>query len=176
MLCAGYLQRANIDATPDPPSLSVKLCSRTSKSLSLGGCWRPLFPILTVNFSGIKWALHHVPYIFCLFLTSATSFGWVVIARTSVPKIRKMDKILGRPAYPRPAGLAPQHTMPRNFSRVIMSTNPSQSNLVSSKFTNKDRKAWAMEGWVHFQCPNAVSRPKPPWARMCNREQSRQDG
>ena len=36
MLCAGYLQRANIDATPDPPSLSIKLCSRTSKSLSLG--------------------------------------------------------------------------------------------------------------------------------------------
>ena len=36
MLCTGYLQRANIDATYDPPSLSVKLCSRTSKSLSLG--------------------------------------------------------------------------------------------------------------------------------------------
>ena len=89
-------------------------------------------------------------------------------------KSGKMDKIPGRPAYPRPAGLAPQHTMPRNFSRVIMSKNPSQSNLVSSKFTNKDRKAWAMEGWVHFQCPNAVSRPKPPWARMCNRWLMRQ--
>jgi len=48
-------------------------------------------------------------------------------------KSGKMDKIPGRPAYPRPAGLAPQHTMPRNFARVIMSTNPSQSNLVPSK-------------------------------------------
>ena len=48
-------------------------------------------------------------------------------------KSGKMDKIPGRPAYPRPAGLAPQHTMPRNFSRLIMSTNPSQSNLVPSK-------------------------------------------
>ena len=56
MLCIGYLQGVDIDATPDPPSLSVKLCSRTSKSLSLGGCWRPLFHVLTVNFSGIKWA------------------------------------------------------------------------------------------------------------------------
>ena len=37
MLCTGYLQRANIDATPDPPSLSDKLCSRMSKSLRLGG-------------------------------------------------------------------------------------------------------------------------------------------
>ena len=26
MLCTGYLQRANIDATPDPLSLSIKLC------------------------------------------------------------------------------------------------------------------------------------------------------
>ena len=85
-----------------------------------------------------------------------------------------MDKIPGRPAYPRPAGLVPQYTMPRNFSRVIMSTNPSQSNLVSSKFTKKDRKAWAIEGWVHFQCPIAVSRPKLPWARMCNRWLMRQ--
>ena len=55
MLCAGYLQRANIDATLDPLSLSVKLCSRTSKSWSLGECWRPLFHILTVNFSEINW-------------------------------------------------------------------------------------------------------------------------
>ena len=57
MLCTGYLQRANIDATPDPSSLSVKLCSRMSKSLSLRGCWRPLFHILTVNFKGINWVL-----------------------------------------------------------------------------------------------------------------------
>ena len=69
------------------------------QKFKLGGCWRPLFPILTVNFLGIIWALHHVPYIFCLFLTSATSFGWVVVAGTSVRKIRKMDKILGRPAW-----------------------------------------------------------------------------
>ena len=51
------------------------LCSRTSKSLSLGGCWRPLFPILTVNFSGMNWALHYVSYIFYLILTNSTSFG-----------------------------------------------------------------------------------------------------
>ena len=37
-----------------------------------------------------------------------------------------MGKIPGR----RPA---PQHTMPQNFAKVIMNTNPSQSNLVPSK-------------------------------------------
>ena len=35
-------------------------------------------------------------------------------------------------------------------------------------FDQKDWKAWAMEGWVHIQCPNSVSRPKPTWARMWN--------
>jgi len=59
------------------------------QKFKLGGCWWSLFPILTVNFSGINWASHYVPYIFCLFLTSATSFGWVVVAGTSVPKIMK---------------------------------------------------------------------------------------
>jgi hypothetical protein len=38
-------------------------------------CWRPLFPILLVNFSGINWALHHVPYTFYLILTNSTKFG-----------------------------------------------------------------------------------------------------
>ena len=55
-------------------------------------------------------------------------------------KSGKMDKIPGRPAYPRPAGLAPQHTMPRNFAKVIMSTNPSQSNLVLSKIQKQRPK------------------------------------
>ena len=41
----------------------------------LGHCWRPLFPILTINFSRINWALHHVPYIFYLILTNSTSCG-----------------------------------------------------------------------------------------------------
>src|SRR6185369_16260752 len=51
-----------------------------------------------------------------------------------------MGKIPGRPAYPRPAGLAAQHTMQRNFTRVIMSTNPSQSNLVLSKIQKQRPK------------------------------------
>ena len=54
MLCTRYLQRANIDATPDPPSLSIKLCSRTSKSLSLWGCWRPLFHVFYRQLLGNK--------------------------------------------------------------------------------------------------------------------------
>ena len=55
-------------------------------------------------------------------------------------KSEKLDKIPGRPAYPRPAGLAPQHTMPRNFAKVIMSTNPSQFNLVLSKIHKQKPK------------------------------------
>ena len=61
-------------------------------------------------------------------------------------KSGKMDKIPGRLAYPRPAGLAPQHTMPRNFAKVTMSTNPSQSNLVPSK--------------IHKQRPKGLSNGK----------------
>jgi len=63
-----------------------------------GGCWRPLFPILAVNLSGITWTLHHVPCIFYLFLTSAISFGWVVVVGDYIPKIRKNGQ------KPRPAG------------------------------------------------------------------------
>ena len=70
-----------------------------SDSSVLCHCWRPLFPILTVNFSGIKWALHHVPYIFYLFLTSSTSFGWVVLSGDNIPKMSRNWET------PRPAGL-----------------------------------------------------------------------
>ena len=48
-------------------------------------------------------------------------------------KLGKLGKIPGRPAYPRPAGLTPKHTMPQNFAKVITSKNPSRSNLVPSK-------------------------------------------
>ena len=54
---------------------SVWALLEDEQKFKLGGCWRTLFPILTVNFSGINWALHHVPYIFYLFLTNSTSFG-----------------------------------------------------------------------------------------------------
>ena len=47
----------------------------TASYASLSACWRPLFPILTVNFSGINWALHYVSYIFYLILTNSTSFS-----------------------------------------------------------------------------------------------------
>ena len=50
-------------------SVSISFC------LLPEACWRPLFPILTVNFSGINWVLHHIPYIFYLLLTNSTSFG-----------------------------------------------------------------------------------------------------
>ena len=92
-----------------------KLCSRTSKSLSLRGgwrgCWRPLFHILTVNFSEINCALHYVPFIFYLILMSSISFGWVLILGEHLPK---MDKNGWKP---RPTGLAPLHYMLRLRSR-----------------------------------------------------------
>lgn len=47
-----YLQIVNIDATPDPPILSLKLYSRTSKGLSLGVLLAIVIPIIDANFSG----------------------------------------------------------------------------------------------------------------------------
>ena len=54
----------------------------------------------------------------------------------------------------RPAGLAPQHTMPRNFAKVIMSTNPGQSNLVPSK-VHKQRSKGLSNGRLG---PHSVSK------------------
>ena len=66
-------------------------------------CWRPLFHILTANFSEINWALHYIPFIFYLILTSSISFGWFVISGEHVPKMdengRKPRKA-GRPGTP----------------------------------------------------------------------------
>jgi len=78
---------------------SVLALLKDEQKFKLGRCWRPLFHILTINFSGINWVLHHVPYIFYLFLTSATSFGWVVVVGHYIPKMsQNWEK-------PRPAGL-----------------------------------------------------------------------
>ena len=79
------------------------------------------------------------------------------------PKSWKMGKMPGRPAWH--LNIPCHETLPK-WSWAQIQANPI---CFCPKFTNKDWKSWAMEGWVHFQCPNTVSRPKPPWARMCNR-------
>ena len=106
-------------------------------------------------------------------------------------KSGKMDKIPGRPAYPRPAGLAPQHTMPQNFARVIMSTNPSQSNLVPSKI-HKQRPKGLSNGRLgpllvskcSFKTQTAlsknvhplISKPVKQRAEMCQLQAGRPSG
>ena len=104
-------------------------------------CWRSLFPILTVNFLGIKWASHHVSYIFYLFLTSSTSFGCIVVAGTNIPKMRQNWDNPGRPASPRPAGLAPPLCVPRLRYRSDRTCVQASKPRIASWFDQTDRKA-----------------------------------
>jgi hypothetical protein len=97
-------------------------------------CWQPLFHILTVNFLGINWALHYVPFIFYLYLISSTSFGWVLISGEHMPK-------LGKTRQTRPAGLAPLQTFPRLWSRGnVMQLNVSEPRI-GCQFDRMDWKA-----------------------------------
>ena len=103
--------------------------------------WRPLFHILNVNFSGINWALHYIPFIFYLILISSTSFGRVLISGEHMPKWTKSGKIPGRPASPRPAGLAPPRTLPRLRSRSNVTSPRASEPRIGCRFDRMDGKA-----------------------------------
>ena len=96
--------------------LKLKESSRLWCSIfPLSRCWRPLSHVLTVNFSGINWVLHHVPCIFYLILISSTSFGWVVLEGIHCPMIVEIRENPGRPAHSLPTGLTPPHTWVQYF-------------------------------------------------------------
>jgi len=104
--------------------------------------WRPLFHILTVNFSKINRALQYVPFIFYLILISFTSFGWVLISGEHMPKWMDLGKIPGWPASPRPAGLAPPHTVPHLQSRGNVTRSSTSESRIGCWFNRMDWKAY----------------------------------
>ena len=66
----------DIDAIPDPPSLSLSFARGRAKVQAWGrGVDNRYFPILTVNPLVNKWGIHKVPCIIYLTLTNSTSFG-----------------------------------------------------------------------------------------------------
>lgn len=93
MLCVGYLQGVYIGATPDPLSLSLKLCSRMSKGLSLGVLMAIISRSDRQLLRNKNELLHYVP---CIFLFNSNMFHkfWMSCAcRRSHPKIgRKWRK------------------------------------------------------------------------------------
>jgi hypothetical protein len=115
-------------------------------------CWWPLFHILTVNLSGINWALHYVPFIFYLILISFTSFGWVLISGEHMPKWMDLGKIPGRPTSPRPAGLAPPHTVPHLQSRGNVTRSSTSESRIGCWFNHMDRKACTRIKGPTIQC------------------------
>ena len=69
-------------------------------------CWELLLTAIISRFSRqlleINWALHYIPFIFYLSLTSSTSFGWILISGDVCQKWKKLlGANPGRPASPR---------------------------------------------------------------------------
>ena len=89
-------------------------------------------------------------------------FCWIFECRNSVCKnwLKWEKSQAGRP-------------IPREFhvhlwsecSRVQMQANPMWFH---TKYTNQDRKAWAIIRWVHMQYSNSTPSPKPSMRRICN--------
>ena len=89
MPCTRYLQGGKHSCNSWSTEPQQEALLEDEQKFKLGGCWWPQIHILAVNFSGITQALHYVPFIFCLFLTSSTSFGWVLIGGAGVPKMSR---------------------------------------------------------------------------------------
>ena len=83
-----------------------------------------------------------------------------------------MGKIPGRPAYPRPAGLASPHTLPHLLSRSNVTSPSASEPRIECRFDRMDRKACTRIKGPTTQCKDisksAIHLPGRSQASTCN--------